>query len=149
MATDAFSTMALRRFISRDFVKVLRSDNGSNFIGAEKELKEALKQLNHDKIIDIMSRQNIEWKFNPPISPWMGGVGESLVKLVKRALRAITRYRAFTEDSLTTFLWEVKSVINQRPLTPTSNSVDDFDAKTPNHFMLGSPSQNLPPLNFN
>ena len=74
MATDAFSTMALRRFISRDFVKVLRSDNGSNFIGAEKELKEALKQLNHDKIIDVMSRQNIEWKFNPPISPWMGGV---------------------------------------------------------------------------
>ena len=74
MATDAFSTMALRRFISRDFVKGLRSDNGSNFIGAEKELKEALKQLNHDKIIDVMSRQNIEWKFNPPISPWMGGV---------------------------------------------------------------------------
>ena len=90
MATDAFSTMALRRFISRDFVKVLRSDNGSNFIGAEKELKEALKQLNHDKIIDVMSRQNIEWKFNPPISPWMGGVWESLVKLVKRALRVIT-----------------------------------------------------------
>ena len=74
MATDAFSTMALHRFISRDFVKVLRSDNGSNFIGAEKELKEALKQLNHDKIIDVMSRQNMEWKFNPPISPWMGGV---------------------------------------------------------------------------
>ena len=74
MTTDAFNTMALPRFISRDFVKVLRSDNGSNFIGAEKELKEALKQLNHDKIIDVMSRQNIEWKFNPLISPWMGGV---------------------------------------------------------------------------
>ena len=37
MSTDAF-LLALRRFISRrGFVKVLRSDNGSNFIDAEKE----------------------------------------------------------------------------------------------------------------
>ena len=73
MPTDAF-LLALHKFISRrGFVKVLRSDSDSNFIVAEKELKEALKQLNHVKIIDVMSRQNIEWKFNPPI--WMEGFG--------------------------------------------------------------------------
>ena len=73
MSTDAF-LLALHKFISRrGFVKVLRSDSDSNFISAEKELKEALKQLNHVKIIDVMSRQNIEWKFNPPI--WMEGFG--------------------------------------------------------------------------
>ena len=120
MSTDAF-LLALRRFISRrGFVKVLRSDNGLDFISAEKELKEALKQLNHDKIIDVMSRKNIEWKFNPPISSWMEGVWESLVKSVKRALRIITQDRAFTEDSLTTFLCEEESAIYQRLLTPTS-----------------------------
>ena len=55
MSTDAF-LLALHRFISRrGFVKVLRSDNGSNFIGAERELQEALKQVNYDKIIDVMS----------------------------------------------------------------------------------------------
>ena len=96
-----------------------------------------------------MSRQDIEWKFNPPISPWMGGVWESLVKSVKRALRLITRDRAFTEDLLTTFLCEVESVINQRPLTPTSDGIDDFDAITPYHFLLGSPSPNLPTGNSN
>ena len=131
MSTDAF-LLALRRFICRrDFVKVLRSDNGSNFIGAENELKQALKQLNHDKIIDVMSRQSIEWKFDSPISPWIGAVWEFLVKSVKQTLRIITRDRAFTKDSLTTFLCEVESVINQRPLTPTSDSIDDFDAITP------------------
>ena len=70
MSIDAF-LLALHRFISRSgFIKVLilRSDHGWNFIGAEKELKEALNQLHHDKTIDVMSRQNIEWKFNPPIS---------------------------------------------------------------------------------
>ena len=74
MSTDAF-LLALCRFISRiGFVKVLRSDNGLKFIGAEKELREVLKQLNHDKFIDIASRRNIEWKFNRPISTWMVGV---------------------------------------------------------------------------
>ena len=151
MSTDAF-LLALQRFISRrGFVKVLRSDNSLNFIGAEKELKQALKQLNHDKIIDAMNRQNIEWKFNHPISPWMGGVWESLVRSVKRALRVITRDRAFTEDLIITFLCEVESVINQRPLTPTSDSVDNFDAITPYHVLLVlcSPLPNLPPENFN
>ena len=97
MSTDAI-LLALHRFISRKgFVKVSRSDNGSNFIGAEKELKEALKQLNHDKIIDVASRQNIEWKFNPPTSPWIEGVWESVVKSIKRGLRVSTQDRAFTE----------------------------------------------------
>ena len=75
ISTDALLS-ALHKFISRrGFVKVSRSDNGLNFIGPEKELKEALKQLNHDKIIDIISSQNIEWTLNPPISPWMEGFG--------------------------------------------------------------------------
>ena len=95
----------------------LGEDNGSNFIGGEKELKEALKELNHDKSIDVTSRQNIEWKFNSLISPWMGEVWESLMKSVKRALRVITQNRAFTEDLLTTFLCEVESIIKQRPFT--------------------------------
>ena len=57
MPTAAF-LLAPRRFIfRRGLVRVLKSENGSNFIGAEKEPKEALKQLN-DKIIDAMSRQN-------------------------------------------------------------------------------------------
>ena len=72
-----------------------------------------------------------------------------MIKSVKRALRVITRDRAFTEDSLTTFLCEVESVINQSSLTPTSDSIDDFDAIAPCHFLLGSPTPNLSPGNFN
>ena len=59
-----------------------------------------------------MSRQNIEWKSNP-LSPWMGGVWESLVKSVKQVLRVITRDQAFTEDSLTAFLCKEEFLSNQ------------------------------------
>ena len=59
MSTDAL-LLSLCRFSRRGSVKVLGSDNGSNFTAVEKELKEALKQVNHDKTIDVMSRQSIE-----------------------------------------------------------------------------------------
>ena len=149
MTTDAF-ILALRRFIARrGHVKILRSDNGSNFIGAEKELKHALTCIDQNKVAQTLSKQHIKWKFNPPVSPWMGGVWEALVKTVKRALRTITRVRLFTEDALTTFLCEVELIVNQCPLTPSSNSIDDFEALTPYHFLLGSPSSNPSPGDFN
>ena len=79
----------------------------------------------------------------------MGGVWKSLVKSVKRSLKFITRDRAFREESLYTFLCEVESIINNRPLTPTSDSISDFEALTPNHFFLGTKVTNyaLGPLN--
>ena len=79
----------------------------------------------------------------------MGGVWESLVKSVKRSLKVITRDRVFTEESLYTFLCEVESVINNRPLTPTSDSISDFEALTPNHFLLGTKVTNYSLGSFN
>ena len=79
----------------------------------------------------------------------MGGAWEALVKTVKRTLRTITRERLFTEDALTTFLYEVESIVNQRPLTLNSDSIDDFETLTPYHFLLGSPSFNSSPGDFN
>ena len=52
MPSDAF-LLALVTFISnRGFVNPLKSDNISNFIGAEVELKDALKELNYNKVAD-------------------------------------------------------------------------------------------------
>ena len=96
-----------------------------------------------------MSKQHIQWKFNAPVCPWVGEAWEALVKTVKRALRMITRERLFTENALTTCLCEVESIVNQRPLTPNSDGIDDFEAITPYHFLLGSPSFNPSPGDFN
>ena len=63
------------------------SDNGSNFRGAEKELGDLFSKIDFDKVSKTLTNYNINWKFIPPLSPWMGGALESIVKLTKRALR--------------------------------------------------------------
>ena len=78
MTTDA-CVLALHRFISPcGHVKILRSDNGSNFIGAEKELKHTLTCVDQSKVAQTLRKQNIQWKFNPLVSDWMGAVWEVL-----------------------------------------------------------------------
>ena len=109
MSTDSF-IFALRRFVSRRGpIDIIRSDNGTSFIGVERELKNALEELDQTLISSELNCYRIEWKFNPPSSPWMGGVWESLVKSVKRSLKVITRDRVFTEESLYMFLCETES----------------------------------------
>ena len=47
---------ALRRFKARrGHPKSIRSDNGGNFIGAERELKDALSRLAQKKIINELN----------------------------------------------------------------------------------------------
>ena len=51
-----------------------------------------------------------------PSSLWMGGAWEALIKSVKRILKAITSDCLFTEQALHTFICEVQSILNNRPM---------------------------------
>ena len=100
MSADNFIP-ALRRLISRrGHIDIIRSDNSTNSFGAERELRKTLKELDQTLIFSELNCYCIEWKSNLLSSPSMRGVLESLVKSVKRSLKAITRDRAFAEDSL-------------------------------------------------
>ena len=53
---------AIRRFICRrGTISTIRSDNGTNFVGANQELKESLAALNHNKIQTAFVQDNIKW----------------------------------------------------------------------------------------
>lgn len=69
---------ALRYFISRrGQVAVIRSDNGNdNFVGAERELREATEELDQSRIHDAMMQKVTKWIFNPPATCHHGGVWE-------------------------------------------------------------------------
>ena len=52
-------------------------------------------------------------------------------------LSGITGDRLLTEEQLYTFLTEVESILNNRPLTHVADNPSDLEALTPNHILLG------------
>ena len=72
---------------------------------------------------------------------------ESIVKVTKRALKAVIKERTFTDEALYTIMTEVESTVNSRPLTDVSGNIDDYEALTQNHFLLGRRSNNTPIIN--
>ncbi|XP_046567901.1 uncharacterized protein LOC124276331 [Haliotis rubra] len=77
--TDSFIP-ALHLFIARRGpVKEIWCDNGTNFIGAARELKEALAELDQNSIHSHLLQANIDWKLNPPSASHMGGVWEHII----------------------------------------------------------------------
>jgi transposase InsO family protein len=73
--------MAIRRFAARRGIpEKIFSDNGTNFHGAERELRESLEQLNQQQITQDLAIKGIQWIFIPPGSPHMGGVWERMVQ---------------------------------------------------------------------
>ena len=121
------------------------SNNGTNFVRTEKELREALKRLESERIGEQLSDERVQWHFNPPYSPHFGGAWERLVHSAERALKAVVGKQFANDETLLTFMAEVESLMNGRPLTRVSTDYRDEGALTPNHFLLGRGNLNIPP----
>ena len=77
MGTDSFINSLCRFVCRRGPVRSIQSDNGSNFVGAERELKKAFGVFDHKRISNTLVDDNcdwITWLKNPPYSSHMGGV---------------------------------------------------------------------------
>ena len=136
LSTDSFISAILRFVGRRGPPRVIYSDNGSNFKGAEVEVIEALKSWNLEKIQGSLSRRGIEWVFNPPGASHQGGVWERLIRSTKKILRSLVGNRELNDESLRTFLVEVEKIMNDRPITPVSSDPRDLEALTPSHILL-------------
>ncbi|XP_030845109.1 uncharacterized protein LOC115925437 [Strongylocentrotus purpuratus] len=145
LETDSFLN-ALQRFISRrGQPEIIRSDNGTNFIGAERELREGLKRWNQEKIHDNLLQQGIDWKFNPPRASHMGGSWERQIRTTRKVLNAVMKQQVLNDEGLTTLMCLVEAIINGRPLTITSDDARDAEPLTPNHLLLLRSKNALPP----
>ena len=76
------------------------------------------------------------------LAPLRRGMGAS--RSTKRALKAIAGKQRVTDETLLTFMAEVESLVNSRPLTPLNSDCKDLEALKPNHFLLGRANLNLP-----
>ena len=111
MDRDSF-IMALRRMIGRrGRPKYIYSDNVTNFVGTERELKDSLNRLDQATITDTLSQESTQCIFSPPSAPHFGGVWERLVRSAKRALKVTLNGQLMVE---------VESLLNGRPLTHVS-----------------------------
>ena len=48
--TDDFILVLTRFLNQRGHVRELRSDNGTNFVGADREIRDAINQIDNDKV---------------------------------------------------------------------------------------------------
>ena len=80
---NAFSKMASRR----DVPEVMFSDNGGDFLKADKELKNLVNQLDQKKIKLTTASKGVQWSFNPPAASHFGRVHEIMVKAAKKAIK--------------------------------------------------------------
>ena len=130
---------AIRRFTSRRGpVRVMWSDNGTNLVGAEKELREELDKWEPSKVQNLLLESQIEWHFNPPAASHFGGVWERMIRIVRKVLYGLMRQQStnLDDESLSTLMCEVGSVVNSRPLTEINNDSGELDFITPNHLLL-------------
>ncbi len=150
LESDCFIN-TLRRFLCRRGpVRKIRCDNGTNFTGAERELRLEIQNLKQDHIKRRLLDQDIEWEFNPPYASHMGGIWERQIRSVRNVLASLLHDNVGRLDgeSFRTLLCEVESIMNSRPLTPSSNNPDDLEALTPNHILTMKPAVLPPPGQF-
>ena len=145
LKTDDFILVLMRFLNRRGHVKELRSDNGSNFVGADREIKEAIEQIDKEKVERELQQRGCRWVFQPTGASHMSGVLERLVKSVKRSLKAILGKDLINEEVLQTVFTEAERIANSRPLTRNSSSTNDDEPLTPSHFVYTRPTVNLPP----
>ena len=119
---------ALRRVVAlRGEIKELRSDRGTNFIGAADSIKAEVINVEDKVVKTYLSRSEITWKLNAPHSSHMGGVWERMIWVSRRILDSMLaecKGKEMTHEVLTTFMAEVCTIINSRPITTISYDPD-------------------------
>ena len=161
LSTDDF-LLILRRFIGiygrpthLHTRPDIYSDNGTNFVGVERELREAVDALHGDPSMpDRLQKEGIRWHFQPANTPHFGGTHEALVRSTKKALYAALDkegllHRHPTEDVLRTLLFEVAGLLNTQPLTANSSDPEDLRPLTRNDFLNRPPTIDNPVGRFN
>ena len=143
--TSAFRN-ALSRFSAvRGVSKLIRCDQGTNFLCARKQM------LNPDvdSVISELQQHQCEWKVNPAGASHFAGSWERKIGSVKRVLDGsllALGSRNLSRDEMSTLLQEAAAIVNNTPLTEVSVSPDDIFPLTPATLLTFKLDPNPPSL---
>ena len=125
METDSFF-QALRCVIAwTGPIRELCSDQGTNFLGAQKELKRSFQEMGDERIKGELLKHNIDWIRNCAMASNLGSAWERQIRSVRNIMAALMKQHGHSldDESLQTLLCEVEDVVNSRPL-PTKSLSD-------------------------
>lgn len=147
MSTQGFLA-AFRRFVARrGHCANIWSDNGTNFVGAARELRE-LASIQQD-IAERLEDRNTTWHFIPPHAPNFGGLWESAVKSTKYHLKRVIGSSTLTYEEMSTLLSEIEACLNSRPMTVINGEdIHEPMPLTPGHFLIGEPLVTVPDISY-
>jgi hypothetical protein len=147
MSTDSFIN-SLRSIIAlRGNIRKLFCDRGTNFVGAKREFKEAMKEMCNEECKRRLMEFDCEFEFNPPAASHMGGVWERQIRSVRSVLFSIfgDNKKPLKPSELRTLLHEAAAVVNSRPLCVESLESPDSMPLSPNHILTMKTEPILPP----
>ncbi|KAL0828965.1 hypothetical protein ABMA28_003856 [Loxostege sticticalis] len=138
---------AFRRFTARrGHCYDLYSDNGTNFVGANKELQKMIGKAESElseELCKLLTLERTRWHYIVPHGPNFGGLWEAGVRCVKSHLKRVLGDSTLTYEELSTCLAQIEACLNSRPLTLLSDHPDDPLPLTPGHFLVGEPLLNI------
>ena len=119
--------VALHCFVARrGCTEMLATDNGTNFRGAQKELKDLYDLLQAPKTQNAVNRycttQHIKWTHAPARSLHFGGLWEAAVKTMKLLLAKVVGSHNLFIDELYSITVEIEAILNSRPLIPLDSA---------------------------
>ncbi|XP_043109147.1 uncharacterized protein LOC122355169 [Puntigrus tetrazona] len=148
LSTDSFIN-GLRCLIAiRGAVRQIKSDQGTNFVGAKNEFAEAFKELDSNRLKNFLAENQCDLVMNAPSASHAGGIWERQIRTVKSVLRSTLSVASerINDSSLRTFFYEAMSIVNGRPLTVDNLSdPNSLEPLTPNHLLTMKSSVALPP----
>ena len=150
LSTDAFLN-ALRRLIAiRGPIRSIHCDKGTNFVGADNEIKNAVKEMDGLKIADYLKQKRcdyVHFEFHVPHASHFGGAWERHIRSARRILSSLLRSQGsqLTDETLRTLMFEVAALVNSRPLTVLSSSNDLQMSLSPQNLLTAKSDIIMPP----
>ena len=95
----------------------MNSDNGTDFVAANRELNELIvEKLDEDKIRVTTTDKGVRWHFNPPLTPHFGSAHGSMIKASKKAIYGIFGNADVTDEEPIMAFTGVDALIKSQPL---------------------------------
>ena len=114
---------------------MIYSDQGTNFVGAENLIKQALQLNKQENTETINPIKPIEWIQNAPHAPHRGGCWERIIQITKRHLASILGKTEVDLETFRTIITHIETIINNRPITHQSSDQSDTEPLTPANLL--------------